>query len=61
MHAANTDTALGQVWLATSDQPTAAVSGRYFFHQKLQDPEPTKDVERRICCSTCVGRFQALL
>jgi len=37
-----------QVWLATSDQPAAAVSGRYFFHQKLRDPDPaTKDVERQ--------------
>jgi NAD(P)-dependent dehydrogenase (short-subunit alcohol dehydrogenase family) len=37
-----------QVWLATSDQPAAAVSGRYFFHQKLRDPDSaTKDVERR--------------
>jgi NAD(P)-dependent dehydrogenase (short-subunit alcohol dehydrogenase family) len=37
-----------QVWLATSDQPGAAVSGKYFFHQKLRDPDPaTKDVERQ--------------
>jgi NAD(P)-dependent dehydrogenase (short-subunit alcohol dehydrogenase family) len=37
-----------QVWLATSDEPAAAVSGRYFFHQKLRDPDPTtKDVERQ--------------
>ena len=27
-----------QVWLATSDEPAATVSGRYFFHQKLRDP-----------------------
>jgi hypothetical protein len=26
--------------LATSDQPGAAVSGKYFFHQKLRDPDP---------------------
>jgi len=37
-----------QVWLATSDEPAATVSGRYFFHQKLRDPDPaTKDVERQ--------------
>jgi NAD(P)-dependent dehydrogenase (short-subunit alcohol dehydrogenase family) len=37
-----------QVWLATSDEPTASVSGRYFFHQRLRDPDPaTKDVERQ--------------
>jgi NAD(P)-dependent dehydrogenase (short-subunit alcohol dehydrogenase family) len=35
-----------QVWLATSDEPAATVSGRYFFHQKLRDPDPaTKDIE----------------
>jgi len=37
-----------QVWLATSEEPAATVSGRYFFHQKLRDPDPaTKDVERQ--------------
>jgi NAD(P)-dependent dehydrogenase (short-subunit alcohol dehydrogenase family) len=37
-----------QVWLATSDESAAAVSGRYFFHQKLRDPDPaTRDVERQ--------------
>jgi NAD(P)-dependent dehydrogenase (short-subunit alcohol dehydrogenase family) len=37
-----------QVWLATSDAPAATVSGRYFFHQKLRDPDPaTKDIERQ--------------
>ena len=39
---------LTQVWLATSDAPAATVSGRYFFHQKLRDPDPaTKDIERQ--------------
>jgi NAD(P)-dependent dehydrogenase (short-subunit alcohol dehydrogenase family) len=37
-----------QVWLATSDEPAATISARYFFHQKLRDPDPaTKDVERQ--------------
>jgi NAD(P)-dependent dehydrogenase (short-subunit alcohol dehydrogenase family) len=37
-----------QVWLATGDDPAATISGRYFFHQKLRDPDPaTKDVERQ--------------
>ncbi len=37
-----------QVWLATSDEPAATISGRYFFHQKLRDPDPiTKDVDRQ--------------
>lgn len=51
-----------QVWLATSDEPAATVSGRFFFHQKLRDPDPaTKDVDRRVCSWTCVGRFQVRL
>jgi NAD(P)-dependent dehydrogenase (short-subunit alcohol dehydrogenase family) len=37
-----------QVWLATSDEPAAIVSGKYFFHQQLRDPDPaTKDTERQ--------------
>ncbi len=37
-----------QVWLATSEEPAATISGRYFFHQKLRDPDPaTTDVERQ--------------
>jgi NAD(P)-dependent dehydrogenase (short-subunit alcohol dehydrogenase family) len=37
-----------QVWLATSDDPAATVSGRYFFHQRLRDPDSaTKDIERQ--------------
>jgi NAD(P)-dependent dehydrogenase (short-subunit alcohol dehydrogenase family) len=37
-----------QVWLATSDEPAATVSGRYFLHQKLRDPDPaTNDIERQ--------------
>jgi len=29
-----------QVWLATSDDPDARVSGRYFYHQKLRAADP---------------------
>jgi hypothetical protein len=37
-----------QVWLATSDEPAATVSGKHFFRQKLRDPDPaTKDAERQ--------------
>jgi len=32
-----------QVWLATSDEPAATVSGEYFFHQKLRDPDQRPD------------------
>jgi NAD(P)-dependent dehydrogenase (short-subunit alcohol dehydrogenase family) len=37
------DLALGaatQAWLAVSEQPEAAVSGRYFFHQELRATHP---------------------
>jgi hypothetical protein len=37
-----------QVWLASSDEPAATVSGRYFVRQKLRDPDPaTTNVERQ--------------
>src|SRR5215831_13764361 len=29
-----------QVWLAVSDDPTARVSGRYFYHMKSRQPNP---------------------
>jgi NAD(P)-dependent dehydrogenase (short-subunit alcohol dehydrogenase family) len=29
-----------QVWLATSEQPEALVSGRYFYHQRLRPANP---------------------
>jgi NAD(P)-dependent dehydrogenase (short-subunit alcohol dehydrogenase family) len=29
-----------QVWLATSEDPAALVSGEYFYHQKLKQPNP---------------------
>ena len=29
-----------QVWLATSHDPEAAVSGRYFYHQRRRDAHP---------------------
>jgi NAD(P)-dependent dehydrogenase (short-subunit alcohol dehydrogenase family) len=39
---------LTQVWLATSDETAATVSGRYFFHQKQRDPDlATTDIERQ--------------
>ena len=37
-----------QVWLATSDEPAATVSGRYFFHGSFGIRiRATKDVERQ--------------
>jgi NAD(P)-dependent dehydrogenase (short-subunit alcohol dehydrogenase family) len=29
-----------QVWLATSDDPEAAVSGRYFYHRQAREVHP---------------------
>jgi NAD(P)-dependent dehydrogenase (short-subunit alcohol dehydrogenase family) len=44
------DLALGsltQAWLATSDEPAAAVSGRYFFHQQPRTPLAAVDDPER--------------
>lgn len=41
--AASDDLALAhvtQAWLATTDDPDALVSGRYWFHQRVQRPHP---------------------
>ena len=27
-----------QVWLATSDDPAATVTGQYFYHQRAREP-----------------------
>jgi NAD(P)-dependent dehydrogenase (short-subunit alcohol dehydrogenase family) len=43
--------AVTQVWLATSDDPSALVTGHYFFHQKRRavDPAATKkEVQERL-------------
>jgi len=29
-----------QVWLVTSDDPAATVTGEYFYHQRLRTPNP---------------------
>lgn len=34
-----------QVWLATSNDPAALVSGKYFFHKEQQKPNPLVDSE----------------
>ena len=34
-----------QVWLAVSNDPTASVSGEYFYHMEKRQPHPaTRDV-----------------
>jgi NAD(P)-dependent dehydrogenase (short-subunit alcohol dehydrogenase family) len=35
-----------QVWLATSNDPEAMVSGQYFYHQKRRDPAPAARDEK---------------
>jgi NAD(P)-dependent dehydrogenase (short-subunit alcohol dehydrogenase family) len=35
-----------QVWLATSNDPEAMVTGQYFYHQKRRDPEPAARDEK---------------
>ena len=37
-----------QVWLAVSDEPSATVTGEYFYHQKLRSPHlATRDTQRQ--------------
>jgi NAD(P)-dependent dehydrogenase (short-subunit alcohol dehydrogenase family) len=37
-----------QVWLATSNDPAALVSGQYFYHQRLMAPNPAaRDVRKQ--------------
>src|SRR5262249_11665572 len=37
-----------QVWLATSDEPEATVTGEYFYHMKTLTPNPaSRDIERQ--------------
>ena len=39
---------LTQVWLAVSDEPTAKVTGEYFYHMQLRAPSPAaRDTERQ--------------
>lgn len=39
---------LTQAWLATGNDPEACVSGQYFYHQKLRNPNPAaRDVARQ--------------
>jgi NAD(P)-dependent dehydrogenase (short-subunit alcohol dehydrogenase family) len=37
-----------QVWLVTSDDPAATVTGEYFYHMRLRTPNPaSRDLERQ--------------
>jgi hypothetical protein len=40
-----------QVWLATSDEPQALVSGQYFYHQRRRAANPAasdQEVQQRL-------------
>jgi hypothetical protein len=47
-----------QVWLATSDEPAAKVTGEYFYHMKLRAPAAeTRDTERQEKLLAACERF----
>jgi NAD(P)-dependent dehydrogenase (short-subunit alcohol dehydrogenase family) len=51
---------LTQVWLATSNDPDACVSGQYFYHQRLRNPNPaardlTKQAQLLEACERLSG------
>jgi NAD(P)-dependent dehydrogenase (short-subunit alcohol dehydrogenase family) len=52
---------LTQEWLATSDEPEAAGSGGYWFHQRLRTPHPAvRDVHFQDSLLAALARFTAV-
>jgi NAD(P)-dependent dehydrogenase (short-subunit alcohol dehydrogenase family) len=50
-----------QVWLATSDEPAAKVTGEYFYHMKLRAPAAaTRDTERQEKLLEACERFSGV-
>jgi NAD(P)-dependent dehydrogenase (short-subunit alcohol dehydrogenase family) len=50
-----------QVWLATSDEPAAKVTGEYFYHMKLRAPAAeTRDMERQEKLLEACERFSGV-
>ena len=50
-----------QVWLATSDEPAAKVTGEYFYHMKLRAPAAaTRDAERQEKLLEACQRFSGV-
>jgi NAD(P)-dependent dehydrogenase (short-subunit alcohol dehydrogenase family) len=50
-----------QVWLATSDEPAAKVTGEYFYHMKLRAPAAeTRDTERQEKLLQACERFSGV-
>lgn len=52
---------LTQVWLAVSDDPTAKVTGEYFYHERLRTPVAlTRDVDRQEALLEACGRLSGV-
>jgi NAD(P)-dependent dehydrogenase (short-subunit alcohol dehydrogenase family) len=52
---------LTQVWLATSNDPDARVSGQYFYHQRLRNPNPAaRDITRQAQLLEACGKFSGI-
>jgi NAD(P)-dependent dehydrogenase (short-subunit alcohol dehydrogenase family) len=50
-----------QVWLAVSDDPTAKVSGEYFYHKQLRSPNPAaRDIKRQDELLDACKRFSGI-
>jgi NAD(P)-dependent dehydrogenase (short-subunit alcohol dehydrogenase family) len=50
-----------QVWLATSDDPAATVTGEYFYHLRLRAPNPaSRDMERQEKLLDACQRFSGV-
>jgi NAD(P)-dependent dehydrogenase (short-subunit alcohol dehydrogenase family) len=50
-----------QVWLATSDDPAAKVTGEYFYHMQLREPNPAaRDVETQEKLIEACRRFSGV-
>jgi NAD(P)-dependent dehydrogenase (short-subunit alcohol dehydrogenase family) len=50
-----------QVWLATSDDTAAMISGQYFYHMRLRRPHPaTRDADRQDALIAACARFSGI-
>jgi len=50
-----------QVWLATSDDLAATVSGQYFYHMRLRQPHPaTRDADRQDALLAACASFSGV-
>lgn len=50
-----------QVWLAVSDDPSAKVTGQYFYHMRLREPNPvTRDVGKQEQLLSACRKFSGI-